>query len=162
MPRALALVPLLLPLALPALAQPAPADPRVDWLRKNAIQIRSVSPEDRDFSDLQPLRAILKDKQVVLLGEQSHGDGAVFLAKTRLIQFLHEEMGFDVLAFESGLFDCRKAWEALQAGEEPKMAMRRGIFGIWGMSEQVTPLLITEQGPPTRCRTSATSRWGAI
>lgn len=142
MRRALALLPLLLTLALPALAQPpAPADPRVDWLRANAARIRSISPEDRDFSDLQPLKTILGDSRVVLLGEQSHGDGSVFLAKTRLIQFLHEEMGFDVLAFESGLFDCRRAWEALQAGEDPVMAVRRGVFGIWTRSEQVIPLM---------------------
>ena len=25
---------------------------------------------------------------------------------------LLEEMGFDVLAFESGLYDCRRAWRA--------------------------------------------------
>jgi erythromycin esterase len=145
MRRALAIapiVPLLLVLALPALAQPpAPSDSRVDWLRANAVRIRSISPEDRDFSDLQPLKKILGDSRVVLLGEQSHGDGSVFLAKTRLIQFLHEEMGFDVLAFESGLFDCRRAWEALQAGEDPVAAVRRGVFGIWTRSEQVIPLM---------------------
>src|SRR5687768_4564334 len=113
-------LPLLLVLAVPALAQPsAPADPRVEWLRKNAVPIRSIVPEDRSFSDLQPLKKILGNSRVVLLGEQSHGDGSVFLAKTRMIQFLHEEMGFGVLAFESGLYDCRRAWEALQAGEDP-------------------------------------------
>jgi erythromycin esterase len=135
-------LPLLLALAAPSLAQPAaPADPRVDWLRKNAVQIRSISPADRDFSDLQPLKKILGDARVVLLGEPTHGDGSVFLAKTRLIQFLHEEMGFDVLAFESGLYDCRRAWEALQAGEDPVTAVRRGVFGIWTRSEQVVPLM---------------------
>lgn len=137
------LIALAVSLPVPALAaQPAaPADPRVEWLRQNAVPIRSISPEDRDFSDLQPLKKILGDARVVLLGEPTHGDGAVFLAKTRLIQFLHEEMGFDVLAFESGLFDCRRAWEALQAGEEPVAAVRRGVFGIWTRSAQVIPLM---------------------
>lgn len=135
-------LPLLLVLAEPTLAQPsAPADPRVEWLRKNAVPIRSIVPEDRSFSDLQSLKKILGNSRVVLLGEQSHGDGSVFLAKTRMIQFLHEEMGFDVLAFESGLYDCRRAWEALQAGEDPVTAVRRGVFGIWTRSEQVVPLM---------------------
>lgn len=138
-------LPLLFALAAPALAQPAapavPAEARIEWLRKNAVQIRSISPADRDFSDLQPLKKILGNARVVLLGEPTHGAGAVFLAKTRLVQFLHEEMGFDVLAFESGLFDCRRAWEALQAGEEPVKAVRRGVFGIWTSSEQFLPMM---------------------
>src|SRR5262245_61488825 len=55
-------LPILLTLAGPALAQPAaPADPRIEWLRKSAVQIRSISPDDRDFSDLQPLKKILGD-----------------------------------------------------------------------------------------------------
>jgi erythromycin esterase len=129
-------------LPVPAPAQPAaPAEPRVEWLRDNAVRIRSISPEDRDFSDLQPLKKVLGNARVVLLGEPTHGAGAVFLAKTRLVQFLHEEMGFDVLAFESGLFDCRRAWEALQAGEDPVTAVRRGVFAIWTRSEQVIPLM---------------------
>ena len=30
-------------------------------------------------------------------------------AKVRLIKFLHQQMGFDVIAFESGLFECFNA-----------------------------------------------------
>jgi len=138
--RIIGLLLLLLPFR-PAQAAEPPADPRVDWLSKNAVRLRSVSPADRDFSDLQPLKKILEGKQIVLLGEQSHGDGTTFLAKTRLIEFLHEEMGFDVLAFESGLYDCRKVDEALRRGEEPVQAVRRGLFAIWSKSEQVLPLM---------------------
>ncbi len=66
----LATLSLLLVLAGPVLAQPAvPADPRVEWLRKNAIPIRSIAADDRSFSDLQPLKKILGDARVVLLGE---------------------------------------------------------------------------------------------
>jgi erythromycin esterase len=124
-----------------AAAAPDPKDdPRVEWLRDHALRVRSVSPDDRDFSDLQPLKKVLGNAQVVLLGEATHGDGTAFLAKARLIRFLHEEMGFGVLAFESGLFDCRKAWEALQAGGDPVAAARLGVFGIWSGSAQVQPL----------------------
>lgn len=117
------------------------ADPQVEWLRKNAIPFRSISPADRDFSDLQPLKKVLLNRRIVLLGEQSHGDGTTFLAKARLIEFLHEEMGFDVLAFESGLYDCWRADQALQSGEDPVKAVRSGVFPIWTRSEQVVPLM---------------------
>ena len=85
--------------------QDEPAE--VEWLEDNASPI-SVSPSVTDFSDLAGFRDAIGSSRVVLLGEQSHGDGTTFLAKTRLIQFLHQELGFDVLAFESGLFDLKK------------------------------------------------------
>ncbi|MGH8241466.1 MAG: erythromycin esterase family protein, partial [Steroidobacteraceae bacterium] len=77
----------------------------------------------------------------MLLGEQTHGHGTTFLAKTRLIKFLHQRMGFDVLAFESGLYDCAKAWDYMLAGEAPDQAFRRGVFGVWNGSEQIQPLI---------------------
>lgn len=115
------------------------ADPRVDWLSDHAMSVRSIDPADGDFKDLEPLRATLKNVRVVMLGEQTHGDGSTFLAKTRLIRFLHEQMGFDVLAFESGLYDCAKAWDLLREGKEDAFA--RGVFRIWSDSREVQPLI---------------------
>jgi len=119
---------------------PVPADP-VEWLASQSIQVASVDPADRDFTDLQALKDVIGDSRVVLLGEQSHGVGTVFLAKTRLIEFLHQEMGFDVLAFESGLFDMRKAWQAMTSGVDPREAFSTGVFGIWAGSAQLQPLI---------------------
>ena len=70
-----------------------------------AVPLRSIDPDDEDFADLAPLAAVLSGVRVVQLGEQSHGDGAAFFAKARLIRYLHRELGFTVLAFESGLWD---------------------------------------------------------
>ncbi len=114
---------------------------QVAWMGKAAIRLRSIDPADEDFSDLAPLKKLIGDARIVQLGEQSHGDGTCFETKTRLIKFLHQEMGFDVLAFESGLFDCRKAWRAYQQGTDPHQAARQGIFGIWTDSRQVQPLI---------------------
>lgn len=118
----------------------ARSDPRVRWLAQNAARIESVDLSASDLSDLEPLRRALSGVRVVMLGEQTHGDGTTFLAKTRLIRFLHERMGFNVLAFESGLYDCAKAWEFLVKGEEPRAALSRGIFAIWSKSREVQPL----------------------
>ncbi len=52
---------------------------------------------DDDFSDLAPLAAAIGDARIVQLGETTHGDGAAFLAKVRLVKFLHQHHGFDVL-----------------------------------------------------------------
>lgn len=117
------------------------AEEKATWLGLHALRLRTIDPADGDFSDLQPLKNVLGDTQMVLLGEISHGDGSTFLAKTRLIQFLHQEMGFGVLAFESGLYDCAKAWRSLQAGEDPTRAFQQGVLPIWTRSAQVQPLV---------------------
>jgi erythromycin esterase-like protein len=57
-------------------------DPRITWLRDNAINLNSIEPNTCDFSDLQPLKDHIRDARIVLLGEQTHFDGTTFLAKT--------------------------------------------------------------------------------
>lgn len=101
--------------------------------------MRTIDPHDEDFSDLEAFAEMVGDARVVQLGEQCHGDGATFLAKTRLIKFLHQRMGFDVLAWESGIYDCHLAWDAFKRGDDPMDAARLGIFDTW-RSEQVRPM----------------------
>lgn len=119
----------------------AAEDPRVGQLRDRAMAIRSIDPGDDDFSDLRPLGPILEGAQVVVLGEATHGDGETFRAKARLVRFLHRELGFDVLAFESGFYDCWKAWRAIEPGEDPGAAFRRSVFPIWTRAAQLQPLI---------------------
>lgn len=109
----------------------AQSDPRVEWLRQHALAVRSIDPADQTFDDLATLRDVLARTRIVLLGEASHGDGATFLAKTRLIEFLHREMGFDALVFESGFFDC----SALAGGPAPAGAAPLAVFEgcVWPM-----------------------------
>lgn len=135
-----------LALALVTIAAPAAAggravDRQVAGLRAAATPLRSIDPADADFADLAPLRAVLAGRRVVVLGEASHGDGAGFLARTRLVRFLHQELGFDVLAFESGFYDCARAWQSIRAGEDPAAAFRQSVFPVWTRSVQLKPLV---------------------
>jgi erythromycin esterase len=116
------------------------SDHRVTWLKAHAIPVRSIDPADDDFSDLKPLKQAIGDAKIVLLGEQTHEDGLTFLAKTRLIKFLHKEMGFDVLTWESGFYDVAKAWELIQGGEDAAASMRRASFPIWTDVEETRAL----------------------
>jgi len=52
---------------------------------------------------------VLKDKRIVFLGENAHGVSEFTTMKARLIRYLHEELGFDVLAFESNVADAYAA-----------------------------------------------------
>jgi erythromycin esterase len=111
------------------------------YLRQNTAALRSISPTDEDFSDLLPLARAIGSARVVQLGESSHGAGEQFEAKARLIRFLHERLGFDVLVWESGLFDCRVANGALHSGTDPTAAASLGVFTIWSGTREVRPLL---------------------
>ncbi|MEO1530398.1 MAG: erythromycin esterase family protein [Planctomycetota bacterium] len=64
----------------------------------------------KTFADLSALKTVLKDVDVVALGENTHGLGEVFRAKAQLVEFLHRELGFDLVLFESGFGDAALAW----------------------------------------------------
>ncbi len=109
--------------------------------------LRTLAPTDTDYSDLQPLRNAVGDARVVMLGEQTHGDGAAFLLKTRVVMFLHAEMGFDVLVFESGLYDCDHAqppascllyvWQTSHQMQHLTRTLDAGTLELAGMDIQL-------------------------
>jgi erythromycin esterase len=116
------------------------SDPRVAWLAAHAIPLRSISPADTGFADLQPLKQVIGDARIVMLGEASHGDGAGILARTRLIRFLHQEMGFDVLAFESSMYNCAAGDRMLQTGSDALTAVQACAYRIWSAAQEIVPL----------------------
>lgn len=135
---------ILLPTLVLGMAMEAAAEPpeRAAWLRDHAVVVRTVDPADDDFSDLRPLVDLIGSARVVQLGEATHGDGVTFLAKARLIRFLHQVMGFDVLAWEAGFFDCRDVDVGLRSPQVPlHEAGARGLYGLWWRAAEVRPLL---------------------
>ncbi|RBA28733.1 erythromycin esterase family protein [Flavobacterium tibetense] len=88
----------------------------------------SQNPEITDFSFL---KEELKGVQVVMLGENTHFDGNVFEMKTKIVQYLHQEMGFTTIAFESGIYDVWKAQKSISEGQNVKEALSNSLFSIW-------------------------------
>ncbi len=117
-----------------------PADDRVAWLRQHATLLRTIDPLDEDFSDLEPLVRAIGNARIVLLGEATHGDGAAFQAKGRLVKFLHQRLGFDVLAFEAGFYECAKAGEAIESGKGRRAAVDKAV-PILLRTDQCRPLM---------------------
>ncbi|WPP52013.1 erythromycin esterase family protein [Catalinimonas niigatensis] len=84
----------------------AQSDEALSWIQQNAIPIRHVQAGN-DFSDLQPLKQILKDVKVVGLGEATHGTREFFQVKHRLLEFLVKEMDFNAFALEASYAACQ-------------------------------------------------------
>lgn len=76
----------------------------VESATKKAIPISSIKSDD--FSDLMFLKEYISDKKIVFLGESLHGVNDFNVLKYRLIRFLHQEMNFNIIAFESGVHEC--------------------------------------------------------
>ncbi len=123
--RGVALVGMLL-LPIGAWAQPASW---IAWARDHHNPIASIAANPNDtYADLEFLRSVLDGRRLVQLGESGHGVAEFSQAKVRLIKFMHERMGFDVLAFESGLFECYMANQLTGSGAQ---MMSSSIFGVW-------------------------------
>lgn len=68
-----------------------------------------VHPVDLSASlseQLDPLATAIGASRIVLLGENGHGVGSITEAKVDLVSYLAAELGFDILIFESGFFEC--------------------------------------------------------
>ncbi|MCB0373247.1 MAG: hypothetical protein KDD31_09585, partial [Muricauda sp.] len=67
---------------------------RLETLELGLIPI-TVNDSIRDYPDAtkQQLKKVFANVEIIGLGENTHQDGATFREKTRLIKFLHEEMG---------------------------------------------------------------------
>ncbi|MQA92660.1 MAG: hypothetical protein GEU90_20965 [Gemmatimonas sp.] len=114
---------------------PAEDPASTEWVRENAHPIRSLGADD--FSDLGFFAPLLEGKRIVQLGESGHGVREFSLAKVRLIRFLHEHLGYDVIAFESSLNECDRAGRDPNAVPDAVTLMRNCIFGVWHTEEVV-------------------------
>jgi erythromycin esterase len=102
------------------------------YVKTNAHKIVTDNPDTFSYEDLEQFGAAIGNKRIVLLGEQSHGDAATFLVKSRLIKYLHEKKGFNVLAFESDFFAVTGGWDKLtKTNLQIDSFMKGNIFPIW-------------------------------
>lgn len=106
-------------------------------VRATANIITTVKAEKGDtYSDLAFLQPILADKRIVSLGEASHGAAEYNSVKVRLIKYLHEKLGYNVIAFESNLADAAAAYTQVQE-LKPQQLMENSIYGVWQVEENL-------------------------
>lgn len=117
-------------LALLAWWQTAFAQPGQPASQVPALPVQcSTAAESRPYG---ALRRALAGNRVVMLGEQTHFDGATFEAKIALIQFLHDSLGYNTLAFEGDFYALDKGYRQLAAGQPVAPVLQRSVYeGIW-------------------------------
>ena len=109
-------------------------------IQSRLIDLHEVEYNDENFAGFEQIKNEIRDAQIVMLGEQSHTEATTFESKIKLIKYLHQEMDFDILAFESNIYECNKAWSMIEEGYDVKETMGRGIFGIWSVVDELNPL----------------------
>lgn len=103
------------------------------WLEINAYPVGSLEART-EADDLEFLKKVIGGRRIVQLGEGGHGISEYSRAKTRLIKFLHREMGFEVIAFESSFYQCYRS--DLAAGAvNPQKSLIDCLFGVWHTRE---------------------------
>ncbi len=90
----------------------------------------------KEGDDVSFLKKELKNAKIVMLGEATHDDGNIFELKTKIIKYLHREMGFNVVAFESGTFEVWKAQREIKKGVKSKVAMGNSLFSMWSKAKE--------------------------
>lgn len=114
------------------------------YVANQVQQVLSIDPSNEDYSDLQAIGESIGEARIVMLGEQDHGDAPTFLAKTRLIKYLHEKKGFNVLAFESDFFSANYNWQLVKEGKlNVASFINRHITRLWTQCTACHPLFRT-------------------
>jgi len=103
------------------------------YVKKNTFPIITIQPDSFDYSDIEAIGNAIGNSRIVMLGEASHGDALTFLAKTRLVKYLHERKGFNVLAFESDFYSLNRKWDLLQQNKLPldSFYFTYNIHSVW-------------------------------
>jgi erythromycin esterase-like protein len=109
--------------------------------QQSILKLDNISSSNENYQDLLPLKKTIGNAKVVFLGEPSHGEGDVFEAKARLVKFLHQEMGFSTIAFESCFYDFQKIEQSVAKGESYLEGLKRSILPIWANSQEFQPML---------------------
>jgi erythromycin esterase len=134
----------LLALLLAGISRAAPVAPEPvasDAIAALASPVRIDVTADDDFADLAPFGAAVGSARIVALDEQTHGGHEEFALKTRLLRYLHERLGFDVLVLESGFFDVGQLQEAMQGGARVDDLAPGNIFFMYSKSAEGRRLL---------------------
>ncbi|MEM9821372.1 MAG: erythromycin esterase family protein [Bacteroidota bacterium] len=112
----------------------------LEYIAHNAIDLNAIENGNENFMGFDQIDVLLEGVEIVMLGEQTHLDGATFETKIKLIKYLHQKLGFDLLLFESSMYECEKAWEDISNGGDIRVNMGKAINTFWSPLHEFKPL----------------------
>ena len=113
------------------------------FVQQNSHPLLTISPNSTNYEDLTIIGNAIGDARIVLMGEQDHGDASTYLAKTRLVKYLHEKKEFDVLAFESDFFGLNSGWDNLDKSRYKVVDtfLQNNVLSLWTFCSTCSHLL---------------------
>src|SRR5262245_21474053 len=124
----------------------------VDVIAAHAVAIdinAPYTPEAYRF-----LEGSVRDASIVQLGESIHVTAEIPRARLQVVRYLHEQMGFDVLAWEGSLTQSWLAQEYLYRSSDPvdrriDNAQQMAWFKLWNTAEMRQLMAYVEQSRTT-------------
>jgi len=112
----------------------------VNELKENLIPLETIEAT-KGFEDMKALKEILKDKQIVAMGEATHGTREFFQMKHRMFEFLVEEMGYRVFAIEDDFTGVQAINEYILYGKGSAMEAIKSITNCPWFTEEVLEMV---------------------
>jgi len=106
-------------------------------LNKVVIPIETISP-DSNFTDIEILVPLLKDSELIGLGEATHGTHEFFVFKHRLIKLLSTQADFKIFVIEADFAGSQTMNNYVLYGDgDPFNALYKMGVGVWMTNEFV-------------------------
>ena len=113
------------------------------WLREKAQPFLTPEPlsttrlDQVDFSDLEHFGTLVKDAQIIALGEATHGTSEFFKLKHRLLQYAIRDLGVRTFILEDNQLQVERVNRYVLLGEGDARTVMRGLFAVWNTQEML-------------------------
>lgn len=105
-----------------------------------------INPSSNAQEKWGHLKEVLKNKRIVALGESLHGVKEYNATKLELIQYLHEELGFNVLALESDV--AKNYFGSIYRSKIPDTTFLKELFTApWHTEEHLKIVQYLKKNP---------------
>lgn len=122
-----------------------------EWILDNAVNMTSIDFFDTNYSDISGFADIFQNAPIVVLSEDSHGESYSLLARSRIVRYMHENLGYDTLTWECNFGNSIYIMSQLQQLSASEIANYSKVFDIinnyvfqgqqfWGNAEELVNL----------------------